>query len=191
MLDDIKLIPDSVVDAGVDMRNGLWVPFRAPFMIYTVECLDENGDLKWFERFHNVVTTVGKNDFLTQYFKASGYTAAWFVGLKNAGVAAVTDTMSAHGTWTEFTNYSIGANTTIRGSLVLGTAASGSIDNSASKTQFSITGAGGTAAGAFVANNNAKGGTAGTLYSAGDFAGGPRGVTNGDTLNVTVTLTAT
>jgi hypothetical protein len=181
----------DTAEAGLEMRQGLWMPFRAPFMLYSIECLDKNGDLKWNEVFHNLVTTVGKNDLLTQYFKGSAYTAGWFVGLKNAGTAAVTDTMSAHAGWTEFTNYSIGANTTIRGSLTLGTAASGSIDNSANKTQFTITGAGGTVAGAFVTTSNAKSGTAGTLYSAGDFAGGPRGVVVGDTLNVTVTLSAT
>ena len=47
-----------------------------------------------------------------------------------------------------------------------------------------------TVAGAFVVSNNAtSSATAGTLYGVVDF-GSTRGVINGDTLEVTVTLTA-
>jgi hypothetical protein len=190
MMDSRDVVPQDVVDASMEMRNGLWVPFRAPFMIYKIECVGADGALKWEDSFHNLVTTVGKNDLLTQYFKGSAYSAGWYVGLKGAGAAAATDTMSAHSTWTEATGYTIGANASIRATLALGTPASGSVDNSASKAQFSMNAAA-TIAGAFVVNNNGKGGTTGVLYSAGDFAGGSRSVVNGDTLNVTVTLSAT
>jgi hypothetical protein len=73
--------------------------------------------------------------------------------------------------------------------LTLGTAAAGSIDNSASKAQFNIN-ASATILGAFVVTNSTKSGTTGTLYGAASFTGGSRAVQSGDTLNVTVTLTA-
>jgi hypothetical protein len=47
-----------------------------------------------------------------------------------------------------------------------------------------------TIAGAFVTNNNTKGGTTGTLFSVGNFTVGDRPVVSGDTLNVTYTFSA-
>jgi len=144
--------------------------------------------LKWRDEFDNLVTTVGKNDLLDKYFKGSAYTATWYVGLVDGGSAptyAAGDTMGSHSGWTENTGYS-NAN---RPTLTLGTPSGGSVDNSASKAVFNIN-ASGTIAGAFIATNNTKGGTTGTLYGEGNFAEGNRSVVNGDTLNVTVTLTA-
>jgi hypothetical protein len=63
------------------------------------------------------------------------------------------------------------------------------VDNSASKAQFSIN-ATATIGGAFIVTNSTKGGTTGILYGGGAFTEGNRSVVNGDTLNVTVTLTA-
>jgi len=66
--------------------------------------------------------------------------------------------------------------------------ATASVDNSANKATFSIT-ASITAAGAFVATNSTVGGTTGTLVGASDFSQ-PRTMGAGDSLTVTVTLTA-
>ena len=63
-----------------------------------------------------------------------------------------------------------------------------SVDNAAAKASFDINGST-TIFGAFVTTNSTKGGTSGTLYGAADFAAS-RAVISGDTLNVTVTLTA-
>lgn len=141
---------------------------------------------KWADGFSNLVTTAGGNDLLTQYFKGSSYTAAWYVGLiDNAGFTAVAagDTSSSHSGWSEAVPYSNGT----RPALTLGTAGSKSIDNSASKASYSIN-ATATINGAFTITNSTKSGTTGTLYSAGSF-GSTRTVNNGDTLNVQVTLT--
>jgi hypothetical protein len=159
----------------------------APRALYSVECIDAEGKSRWHDHFANMVVAAGKNDLLTQYFKGSAYTAAWHVGLvDNAGFSAIVvgDTMASHSGWTESTAYS-NAN---RPALTFGAASGGSIDNSASVASFAIN-ATATIRGAFVANNSAKGGSAGTLYSAGTFAAN-RSVVSGDTLNITVTLSA-
>lgn len=135
-----------------------------------------------------IVTTVGKNDLLTQYFKGSAYTAAWFVGLVDGGSAptyAAGDTMASHAGWTENVSYSNANRVTWTG----GSASAGSIDNSASPAAFNINGTA-TIAGSFMVTNSTKSGTTGTLYSESNFTQGNRSVVNGDTLNCTATETA-
>lgn len=153
---------------------------------YHVECIKPDGLVRWTADFHNLVTTVGLNDSLTQHLKGSGYTAAWYVGLVGSSPTfALADTMSSHSGWTEVTDYT----EAVRQTLTLGTAANGSIDNSASKASFSINTTV-TIGGAFLNTVSTKGGTTGTLYGGGAFTGGNRAAQAGDTLNVTVTLTA-
>ena len=76
----------------------------------------------------------------------------------------------------------------VRQTLTLGTPAAGSVSNTASKATFSINGTT-TIFGAFLTTSNTKSGTAGTLYGVVDF-GSSRAVISGDTLEITVTLTA-
>jgi hypothetical protein len=152
--------------------------------IWEVVCYDSNGAEKWREENENLITTEGLNDILTKYLKGSSYTATWFVGLAGAGTKAAADTMSSHSGWAVVAAYSEG----VRQTLTLGTASAGSISNTASKAVFTITGSA-TVAGAFVTSNSTKSGTTGTLYGVVDF-GDARAVISGDTLTVTVTLTA-
>jgi hypothetical protein len=152
--------------------------------IYRIECIGADGALKWVEEIENLVVNTGLNDLLDKYFKGSSYTAAFNVGLKNTGSVAAGDTMTSHGGWTENPTYS---NAT-RPALTLGTVSGQSVDNAAAKASFDINGST-TIFGAFVTTNSTKGGTSGTLYGAADFASS-RAVISGDTLNVTVTLTA-
>lgn len=158
----------------------------APHFVFTVECRDKLGRLKWREVRRNTVMTAGKNDLLTNYFKGSSYTAAFYVGLiDNSGFSAISasDTAASHAGWTEAAYYS----ESTRQALTLGTPSGGSVDNSASKVVFTINGSGGTVNGAFVATNNTKSGTSGVLYSGSSF-GSTRTVASGDTLSVQVTL---
>lgn len=140
----------------------------------------------WVDEFHNLVTTAGLNDSLTQHFKGSSYTAAWYVGL-TAGTPTfnAADIMSSHSGWTENVTYS----ESVRQTLTLGSVASGSVDNSASKAVFSINGTT-TVGGAFLTTVSTKSGTTGTLYGGGAFGGGNRSLQSGDTLSITITLTA-
>jgi hypothetical protein len=174
-----NFIAGLVGRGGVNVGKGLSTHYK-------IECFDANGNLKWVDEFDNLVVTAGLNDSLDKHFKGSSYTAAWYVGLTGSSPTfAAGDTMSSHAGWTENTDYGE-AN---RPALSLGSVASGSVDNSASKAQFSIN-ATATIGGAFVVTNNTKGGTTGTLYGGGAFSEGNRSVVNGDVLNVTVTLTA-
>jgi hypothetical protein len=154
-----------------------------PYFTYKVECVGADGQVKWTEEYKNLVTTAGKTDIIDKYFKGSGYTAAWYLGLKGTGSAAVGDTMASHAGWSEVTAY---ANATLP-AITFGTTSGGS--NTATVVAFAINGTA-TVAGAFVTTNSTKGATSGTLYSAGDF-GASRSVINGDTLNVTLTVSAT
>lgn len=142
---------------------------------------------KWADAFHNLVVTAGLNDSLEKHLKGSGYTATWYVGLTGGTPTfAAGNTMASHAGWTEVhTQYS----QTERPTLTLGTVSGGSVDNSASKAVFGITGSA-TTGGAFVASDDTKNGSTGVLYGGGPYTEGDRSVQNGDTVNVTVTATA-
>ena len=152
---------------------------------YKVECFDKDGNLKWQDGFENLVVTAGRNKYLDATLKTGLTTPAWYVGLKDAVASIAADTMASHAGWAELVPYS---NAT-RPTYVLGTIASGSVDNSASKAVFNINGSA-TIGGAFIADNSTKSGTSGILLGAGEF-GTARSVISGDTLNVTITCSIT
>lgn len=163
--------------ASLIMRPELSEHIHAPHFNYGFICLDKNGNIKWEEDIINTVVTVGRNDLLDKYFKGSAYTAAWKLGLKGAGAVAAGDTLSSHAGWAEVNPYAGN-----RPAIVFGTSASGS--NTASVIAYTINGSA-TVAGGFITDQVS--GTAGILYSAGDFATS-RSVVSGDTLNVTLTV---
>ena len=158
--------------------------------VYTMQCLDADGNLKWEARCPNLVVNEGLQDMNAQYFKGSAYTAAWYIGLYGAAASnspAAGDTMASHAGWTEIVPYS---NAT-RPAATFGTAttANPSVQtNSASPASFTIN-ATATVGGAFLTSNSTKSGTTGVLFSASDFtAPGDRSVASADTLNVTYTF---
>ena len=158
--------------------------------VFTVTCFDKDGNLKWEAKSPNLVVNVGLQDMNDKYFKGSGYTAAWYIGLYGSGATndpAAGDTMSSHAGWTEVTAYS----QSTRPAATFGTATTADpsvIDNSGSVAVFSMNGTT-TVGGAFLTSDNTKSGTSGTLFSAADFeAPGDRSVVNGDTINVTYTF---
>ena len=156
--------------------------------VFHVQCLDKDGNLKWETTEHNLVVNEGLQDMNTQYFKGSTYSASFFLGLitgPGSGTTfAAADTLASKA-WTEFTDYS-GA----RKAVTFGTATTADpsvISNSASPASFTISGAGGTVAGAFLCTVSS--GTSGVLFSESDFQSpGDRVVVSGDTLNVTYTF---
>ena len=156
-------------NVGLDLAN-----------IWKVTCLDKNGNVKWEEEKKNLIVTEGLNHILDVTFHADTQVTTWYIGLKGSGTPAAGDTMASHASWSEITDYSGD-----RKEWTEGAASSGSMTNSSS-VDFSITGTA-TIAGAFL--NTASTGTAGTLYGVVDFSSA-RSVISGDTLQVTVTVTA-
>ena len=156
--------------------------------VFKVECFDKDGNKKWGDEFHNLVVNQGLQDLNTKYFKGSGYTAAWYLGLvegPGSGTTfAATDTLASKA-WTEDTNYSGNRKLVTFGTAT--TADPSVIDNSASPAVFNINNTT-TVAGAFL--TTVASGTSGILFSEGDFTGGDKIVANGDTLNVTYTFSA-
>lgn len=134
--------------------------------------------LAWADSFHNAVVTEGLNQLLDATLKTGDAAPAWYVGLKDTGAVNAADTLASHAGWSELTNY-----TGDRQAFTPGTIAAGSVDNSASKASFPITGTD-DIYGAFLCD--VATGSSGILYGAGDFSA-QRGVISGDTLNVTVT----
>jgi hypothetical protein len=158
--------------------------------VFTLQCFDKDGNLKWEASSHNLVVNVGLQDMNTQYFKGSSYTAAWYIGLYGAGASntpAASDTASSHAGWTEIVPYS---NAT-RPAATFGTATTADpsvIDNSGAPASFTINSTA-TVGGAFLISNSTKSGTSGILFSASAFQSpGDRSVVSGDTLNVTYTF---
>lgn len=177
--------PKALADWRAKVRAELRVRQSPEYLALADQLAAIPLEEKWAETHLNLVTTAGKNDLLTNQFKGSSYTAAWYLGLiDNASFSAIAagDTASSHAGWIESTAYS---NST-RVALSFGTASAGSL--AASAASFNINGSA-TINGAFAITNSTKGGTTGVLYSAGSF-GSTRTVANGDTLNVTLTVTA-
>jgi hypothetical protein len=158
--------------------------------VFTVQCHDVEGNLKWEDSQPNLVVNVGLQDMNTQYFLGSGYTAAWYLGLYGAGATndpAAGDTMASHAGWVEEVGYSQAT----RPVATFGTATTADpsvITNFLAPAAFSIN-ATAVIGGAFLTSDNTKGGTTGILFSAADFASpGDRSVVSGDTISVTYTF---
>ncbi len=169
---------------------------------YHVVCRDAEGNVKWEESFPNLVNAVGKQLMLDTLLSGSAYTTVGpFLGLISGAspTFAAADTMTSHGGWTEFVNYTVGGSA-VRGTAVFtsatstGTTPSNVTTKAAAAITYTITGAGGTVGGCFLVTGtgaaNTQSSTAGTLYSAGAFATA-KVTTVGDTVSVTYSTTAT
>ena len=171
---------------------------------YHVVCRDAKGNVKWEESFPNLVNAVGKQLMLDTLLSTSGtYTTVGpFLGLIGGATPTFgtgSDTMSSHGGWTEFINYTVGGSA-VRGTAVFGAATStGSTPANvttaaASAITYTITGAGGIVSGCFLVTgsgaSSTQNNTSGVLYSAGAFSVA-KTTTAGDTVSVTYSTTAT
>jgi hypothetical protein len=173
--------------AGVSTADGLHIKGR-----YVVECVAADGSVRWRDEVENTVVTVGKNLILDQSLAGSAYSATEYLGLISSvsySSISAADTMASHSGWTEAG--STNAPTfTARGTPSWSSASGGSKAFS-SNVSFSMT-ASGTLKGAFLVGGSGASATlmntGGTLISAGLFTGGDRAVLNGDTVNVSYSL---
>ena len=161
--------------------------------VFTATCVGPDGKVKWTEEFHNLVVNEGLQNMNQTYFKGSGYTGAWYLGLVSGATSpsyAAGNTLASHSGWTELVPGT--AYTGNRPAVTFGTATTANpsvISNSASPSSFAMLVNSTTVAGAFLCT--AASGTSGVLFSAGSFTGGNKSVDNGDTLNVTYTFSLT
>lgn len=161
---------------------------------FVSECYGPDGELKWRDVFANTVVTVGKNAMLDAALAGSAYTVTGpFMGLiSSSGYSAISaaDTMASHAGWTEAGNANAPTYTAPRKTAAWSAASAGAKALS-SALSFAITGTG-TIKGAFLVYGSGAvstiDNTSGTLFSAGLFTGGDRAVSNGDTVNVSYSV---
>jgi hypothetical protein len=158
--------------------------------VYHIECHDKDGKLKWSADTQNLVVNEGLAYMAGTALTSVAQITTWYIGLYGAGASntpAAGDTMASHAGWTEVVPYSNA--TRVAATFVTATTANPSVvTNAASPATFNIN-ATSTVGGAFLTSGSAKSGTAGTLFSAADFAApGDRSVVSGDILSVTYTF---
>jgi len=155
---------------------------------YVVECRGIDGNIKWIDDIENAVVTEGKNYVLDKAFAGVTYSATWYVGLHSTAAYTPTgsETYAAKGI-TEFTGYSQAARPTAAWSA----ASSGSKALSSNAT-FSVNASGTVYGAILVTGSSTKGDSTASagvnaLWSVGNFTGGSKAVSNGDTLSVSYT----
>lgn len=143
----------------------------------------------WEHTEENVVTNVGRNDFLDKYWRSSSYTQTAVMGLAGSGTKAAADTQASHAGWSEVGGANAPTYTGNRKAVTMG-AASSQASVSPQQT-YAITSTG-TVSGLFMNNGGSatKDDTTGVLVSAVNFTGGDEAVNNLDSLLVTYTFNA-
>ena len=160
--------------------------------VYTVTCVGADGVEKWAETFNNLVVNEGLQDMNSKYFKGSGYTAGWYIGLVSGATSptyAAGNTLASHAGWTELvpgTAYTGNRIAAVFNAASPTLADPSVVSNSVAPSAFPMLVNATVVAGAFL--TSAATGTSCILFSAGSFTGGNKSVDAGDTLNVTYTF---
>lgn len=151
-------------------------------VLWTFECKDKDGKLKWKDENYNLVVNQGLQDILDVYFLSSSQSANWYIGLTDSSpTIAAGDTLASHVGWVEITDYAGNRQTytSVRTAQTL--------SNTASKASFAINNTV-TVGGGFLCDVNS--GSAGILFSGVALSEGNRSMINGDTLEITCQITA-
>jgi hypothetical protein len=152
--------------------------------VYTVECFDKDGNLKFRDTSDNVITTQGKN-YILDKLGANTYAGPWYCGLVTAGTATSTSTYASP-TVTEWTGISTRATfawSSGTSTMVL-TCSFSSVAAAATVTGYIMVTGG---SGVTTTGNTAA--TGGVLCSASAFSSGSKILAIGDSLNITWTCT--
>lgn len=135
---------------------------------------------------HNIVVNEGLDAFLDVHLSGGTQITSWFLGLTTGTPTfAAGDTLASHAGWTEFQDYDEAA----RVAWTDGGVSGQSVDNSGSVATFTSSSDANTAGGAFLASDNTKGGTTGTLQAGAAF-GSDKTLDTGETIDVTATFTS-
>jgi hypothetical protein len=175
------------------------------FDVFHVECYSADGELKWVDDIHNAVTNEGLAYTMNAlFYGGTQYTenVDWYIGLVdiNPTDPTYTDTAAAIATSVmgvaEYTEYDE-AGRQILNLNAAGTPSGGTVTNSNSSAvaSFTISSPGTDVGGCFIVAGTGAGTkgsnvSPGVLYGAGAFSAGNKTVDTGDTLNVTVNVTA-
>jgi len=160
---------------------------------FEVTCHDGAGNFKWKETIKNIVTSEGLSYILQTGFTAEDVAiGSWYAGLKDTGAVASTDVsgdLPNVGNWTEYTEYDSATRPAITWGNTSGTT---TVSTVSTAVPFVIGSPAPDVFGVFVVDASGKGTatSATVLYGAGDF-GAQKVVDPNDTLNVTITLSAT
>jgi hypothetical protein len=193
----VQALLDTAVEAqfAAARRNDMpaYEMHRAQVEIHTLEFERLSREMRplqfkaWERTEPNVVTNVGRNDFLDKYWRSAGYTQTVVMGLAGTGTKAAADTQASHAGWLEVGGTNAPAYTGNRKAVTMGAA---SAQSTVSPQQtYAITSTG-TVSGLFMNNGGSatKDDTTGVLVSAVNFTGGDEAVNNLDSLLVTYTF---
>jgi len=155
---------------------------QQPFgLVYTVEVVNKNGEVSQIETIHNRIPTEGLNHVLNTVFKGGAQYSSWYLGLYE-GTYTPTDGDTAASVASSATECTAYAEST-RQAFTSGAVASGTLDNTASRAEFTMS-ANKTVYGGFLVSSSTKGGTNGVLLSIVRFSS-PKVLESGSTLRVT------
>ena len=173
----------DIVVSATKSASAIYDAEEAPWFTAELECIGPTGP-KWKETVRrNTVMTVGKAEILNRMFGGKA-TSSWYMGLYSSNYATNTSHNLSDLVASEITMYG-----TARPTMTWTTNYASNITTASSSATYGFTGSC-NLSGAFLANISSVASTAGVLYSAGGFAA-TRAVLNGDTLNVTLTLSFT
>lgn len=158
--------------------------------VWTWECFDADGNLKWVDERHNLVTDEGLDALLDIMFAAGTQITSWYCALfEDNHTPAAGDTYAVPG-YTECTAY----DESTRPAWTPGSVSSQSVNNNASKASFTMNASKTIYGAALVGGGTAadtKGDTAGggTLYCL-SLLSAARAVISTDVIKLTITLTS-
>ena len=151
---------------------------------FSFRAFDSDGNLKWQDVAHNLVTEAGLNYMLEAALGDNVIENTFYAGLTDGDPTVdESDTLSSNPGWNEVEAYAGD-----RKQWQAGSATSKQIDNSANLATFEINADGTTVGGGFL--TAAETGTDGLLLNVAPLQGGDRVLSDGDTLELEVRFTA-
>lgn len=196
--------PADSMSAGVNARptlsGSVGAEGRWAFVCWA-STLRREQDHKWTAPMDNLVTDDGRNVLLDKLFNLTGpstFHIGLIQGVTSSTVFQRSDSFASTTlNWSESTNYSE-ASLQVFDPGPAGSTAAGTLSNATQVATFSIDTDGSTFGGGFLCSTDTKGvlgttsaSTGVTLYSAGQFNVGNKQADSGDTVDITLTQSAT